>query len=174
MEDTTIPLEECIELKNLKYKTMLLTKKPIQETIITNNLSNLEKFLEDEKNNNKNEPWCKLNKTNKTKKFLEYAEIYKVENNLDNDEHNLLVIFLKDCLDRNKLKKVKDVIYDNNTGVVKEIPSLHYIKENKHFTLRNVEKRVSTLKSLAVKKTNITIKNKTVNDDRKSYINKDY
>jgi len=162
MEETTVPLEECIELKNLKYKTMLLTKKPIQETKTTNNLSNLEKFLEEEKNNNKNEPWCKLNKTDKTKKIIEYVETYKIENNLDQEESNLLIHFLKDCLERNKLRKVKDVVYDNISGSVKEIPSLHYIKETKHFTLKNVEKRVSTLKSLSVKKSNSTIKNKCI------------
>jgi hypothetical protein len=163
MEETANPIEECIELKNLKYKTMLLTKKPIQETKTTNNLSNLEKFLEEEKNINKSEPWCKLNKTDKTKKIIDYVDIYKTDNNLDQDESDLLTIFLKDCLERNKLKKVKDVVYDNVLGIVKEIPSLHYTKENKHFTLKNMEKRMSTLKSLSVKKSNSsTIKNKNI------------
>ena len=37
---------------------------------------------------------------------------------------------------------------------------LVYTKANKHFTLKNIDKRVSTLKSLAVKKTQGTIKNK--------------
>ena len=160
MEETKILSEECIELKNLKYKTMLLTKKPIQETKVTNNISNLEKYLEEEKNNNKNEPWCKLNKTDKTKKLIEFVDVYKQENNLNSEEVENLESFFKDCLERNKLKKVKDVVYDNILGVVKEIPSLHYVKETKHFTLKNMEKRISTLKSLSVKKTNGTIKNK--------------
>ena len=68
--------EECIELKNIKYKTMLLNGNPLNETKSSNNMLNLEKFLEDEKNNNINEPWCKLNKTIKTKKLLEFVEIY--------------------------------------------------------------------------------------------------
>ena len=42
--------EECIELKNIKYKTMLLSGTPIKETKSANNLSNLEKFLENEQN----------------------------------------------------------------------------------------------------------------------------
>ena len=92
--------EECIELKNIKYKTMLLSGTPIKETKSANNLSNLEKFLENEQNNNKNDPWCKLDKTIKTKKLIEFVNIYKVENNLDNEEGELLILFFKDCLDR--------------------------------------------------------------------------
>jgi hypothetical protein len=121
----------------------------------------LEKFLEDEKNNNKNEPWCKLNKTIKGKKLMDYASIYQKENSLNDVETDLLLSFFKDSLDRNKLQKVKDVIYDKTTGIIKEVPALHYVKASKHFTLKNLEKRVSTLKSLTPKKiANSTIKNK--------------
>ena len=66
MEEITKNNEECVELKNIKYKTMLLSGVPIQETKTSNDLSNLEKFLENEQNNNKNEPWCKLDKTIKS------------------------------------------------------------------------------------------------------------
>ena len=68
--------------------------------------------------------------------------------------------FLRDCLDRKKLQRVKDVVYDKTNGSIKEIPALSYTKANKHFTLKNMDKRVSTLKSLAPKKTQGTIKNK--------------
>jgi len=141
---------------------MLLNGNPLKETKSSNDISNLEKFLENEKNNNSNEPWCKLNKTIKTKKIIDYADIYKKEKNLDEEEANLLVVFLKDCLDRKKLIRVKDVVYDKTNGVIKDIPALTYTKTNKHFTLKNMDKRVSTLKSLAPKKgQNSTIRNKT-------------
>jgi len=53
-------------------------------------------------------------------------------------------------------------LYDKNTGIIKDIPGLSYIKANKHFTLKNVDKRVSTLKSLPVKRSHVTtIKNKS-------------
>jgi hypothetical protein len=158
--NTEKPKEECLELKNIKYKTMLLSGVPLKETKQSNNLDNLDKFLEDEKNTNKSEPWCKLDKTIKTKKIVDYVELYKTENSLDQEEEKLLVAFLKDCLDRKKLQRVKDVIYDKATGQIKDIPALSYIKSNKHFTLKNLEKRVSTLKSLAPKKAQGTIKNK--------------
>jgi hypothetical protein len=152
--------EECVELKNIKYKTMLLSGVPIQETKSANDLSNLEKFLENEQNNNKNEPWCKLDKTLKTKKLLEYVNLYKVENKLDDEECELLITFFKDCLDRKKFQRVKDVVYDKTSGLIKEIPALSYTKATKHFTLKNIDKRVTTQKSLPAKKTQGTIKNK--------------
>jgi len=153
---------ECQELKNIKYKTMLLNGAPLQETKSSNDLSNLDKFLETEKNNNSNEPWCKLNKTIKTKKLIDFVEIYSKEKNLSADESKSLLAFLKDCLDKKKLARVKDVVYDKDTGTVKEIPALTYVKTTKHFTLKNIDKRVSTLKSLAPKKTQGTIKNKII------------
>jgi len=151
MDDST-PSNECQELKNIKYKTMLLNGVQLQETKSSDNISNLDKFLENEKINNGNEPWCKLNKTIKMKKLQDYVEIYEKTNNLSDEESELLMIFLKDCIDRKKLQRVKDVIYDKENGKIKEIPALHYMKSNKHFTLKNIDKRVSTLKSLAPKK----------------------
>jgi hypothetical protein len=154
---------ECQELKNIKYKSMLLNGTPLQETKSSNDLSNLDKFLENEKFLNNNEPWCKLNKTIKTKKLIEYVETYKINNSLNEDEEKILIIFFKDCLDRKKLQRVKDVIYDKENGVIKDIPSLCYIKSNKHFTLKNTDKRVSTLKSLAPKKSNqVTTRKKEI------------
>ena len=168
-QENNINSEECLELKNIKYKTMLLNGNPLKETKSENDLSNLDKFLEDEKNNNVNEPWCKLNKTIKTKKILDFVEKYKSEKNLDQEEEKALLAFLKDCLDRKKLQRVKDVVYDKTNGSIKEIPALSYTKANKHFTLKNMDKRVSTLKSLAPKKAQGTIKNKNAakvsNDD---------
>ena len=154
--------EECLELKNIMYKTMLINGNPLPETKSEKDLSNLDKFLESEKINNVNEPWCKLNKTVKTKKLVDFVEKYKTDNNLDLEETKLLASFLKDCIDRKKLQRVKDVVYDKTNGSIKEIPALAYTKSNKHFTLKNIDKRISTLKSLAPKKAQGTIKNKNI------------
>ena len=171
-QENNINREECLELKNIKYKTMLLNGNPLKETKSENDMSNLDKFLENEKNNNVNEPWCKLNKTVKTKKLLEYVEKYKTDKCLDDEEEKLLTTFLKDCLDRKKLLRVKDVIYDKETGQIKDIPALQYTKSSKHFTLKNIDKRISTIKSLTPKKPNGTAKNKLLspskNDDSDS------
>jgi hypothetical protein len=155
--------DECLELRNIKYKTMIKNGAPMKETKQSNNLANLEVFLENEKANNSSEPWCKLDKNLKTKKILEFIEKYSIDNSLDNDEAHLLTAFLKSCLDKKKLNRVKDVIYDKTTGAIKEIPALTFTKATKHFTLKNMDKqRVSTLKSLAPKKGQ-TLKNKADN-----------
>jgi hypothetical protein len=152
VQESEVSVDQCVELKNIKYKTMLLNGNPMKETKSSENLSNLDKFLEDEKNVNRNEPWCKLNKTIKTKKLIDFVDIYKQTAELDEEEQALLIVFFKDSLERKKLQRVKDVVYDKTNGQIKEIPALTYIKANKHFTLKNMDKRVSTLKSLAPKK----------------------
>jgi hypothetical protein len=165
---------ECVELKNIKYKTLIKNGIPLTETKSSSDLTTLDKYLENEKNNNKQEPWCKLNKTIKTKKLQEFVDIYKSENSLTEEECKLLLVFFNDCLDRKKLQKVKDVIYNKETGVIKDIPGLTYQKANKHFTLKNMDKRVSTLKSLApnktmhgttIRKSNVTTQNDSEEDD---------
>ena len=71
-------------------------------------------------------------------------------------------------MNRKKLQRVKDVIYDKENGQIKEIPALQYTKANKHFTLKNIDKRISTVKSLTPKKPNGTIKNKVVSNIKNS------
>ena len=79
-------------------------------------------------------------------------ENYKKEKELNDEEMSLLITFLKDCVDKKKIGRVKDVVYDKTLGLIKEIPILQYNKPTKHFTLKNIDKRISTLKSLAPKK----------------------
>jgi len=51
---------------------------------------------------------------------------------------------------------------------VKDIPALSFNKSNNHFTLKNIDKRISTLKSLPPKKVRGTIKNKIETDNSDS------
>jgi hypothetical protein len=160
---------ECNELKALKYKTMILNGVTWPETKSSSDLVNLDKFLENEKISNSNEPWSKLDKTAKIKKLLLFANNYKEENNLSELEFKHLIIFFRECLDRKKLQRVKDVIYNKETGEIKEIPALFFNKQSNHFTLKNIDKRVSTLKGLTPKKS----KQGTVKNIKKSNINSD-
>lgn len=168
MEELPITVDECHELKNIKYKTMLLNGVPTNETKSSNDMSNLEKFLEAEKTNNGNEPWCKLNKTSKIKKLSEYVENYSKTNSLDQEEVKHLTAFLKDSLDKKRLSRVKDVIYDKVAGLIKDVPALAYNKSTRHFTLKNIDKRVSTLKSLAPKKGPVTPRGKSASSSNKT------
>jgi hypothetical protein len=155
---------DCNELKTLKYKSMILNGVPWPESKSSTDLANLDKFLENEKITNSNEPWSKLDKTAKIKKLAIFAENYKNNNNLSEDEYQELVSFFRDCLDKKKLQRVKDVNYNKETGEIKDIPALHFNKPTNHFTLKNIDKRVSTLRGLTPKKKQGTAKNIKGND----------
>jgi hypothetical protein len=164
-QENNVDINDSNTSTNL-VKTIYIANNLRGETKSSTDLANLDKFLENEKNNNANEPWSKLDKTAKTKKLIVYAENYKTKNNLSDDEYSKLVLFLRDCLERKKLQRVKDVVYDKTTGEVKDVPALFFNKPINHFTLKNIDKRVSTIRSLAPKKTNGTIKN--INKDSES------
>ena len=155
---------DCNELKSIKYKSMILSGISWPETKSSSDLINLDKFLETEKNNNANEPWSKLDKTAKIKKLIIFAETYKLNNSLTDEEHDKLVSFLKESLDRKKLQRVKDVSYDKEKGEIKEVPALYHNKSTNHFTLKNVDKRVSTIRGLTPKKKQGTVKNIKTDD----------
>lgn len=154
------------ELRSIKYKSMLMNNTPWVEKKSTDNLTTLDIFLENEKNSNANEPWSKLDKINKNKKLIIFAEIYKEQHALSDTEYSRLLIFFRDCLERKKLQRVKDVVYDKLTGVIKDIPALTFNKGTNQYTLKNIDKRISTIKSLAPKKGNGkgTVKNVVDND----------
>lgn len=140
------------ELRSIKYKSMLMTGVTWTEKKSSDNLTTLDLFLENEKNSNANEPWSKLDKINKNKKLIIFAENYKEVNSLSDTEYSRLLIFFKDCLERKKLQRVKDVIYDKLTGIIKDVPALTFNKGTNQYTLKNMDKRISTIKSLAPKK----------------------
>jgi hypothetical protein len=141
--------DECIELKNMKYKSMLHTGNfnIIKEDAQTN--PNLESILEKEKAHNKTEPWSKLDKTAKVYKIRNYISKYAEKEKLTDKECAALQTFLLTNLDQKKLMRTKDVIYDKAIGEITEIPCLNFNPTTRKFTLKRCEKRQSTLKSLA-------------------------
>lgn len=145
--------------KPLKYKTLILNGIVIPEKKSSTNLDELDKFLENEKITNSGEPWSKLDKTAKIRKLTTFAQNYKDDQKLSDDEYNTLIAFFRDCLDKKRLQRVKDVNYDKETGEIKDIPALFFNKPSNHFTLKNIDKRTSTLKGLAPKKKQGTAKN---------------
>ena len=67
--------DECIELKNIKYKSMLLNSSNEESKETIENISNFDSFLEEEKTGNSNEPWIKLNKTIKSAKYINFGNM---------------------------------------------------------------------------------------------------
>lgn len=156
---------ECSELKSIKYK---LNGIPWPENKSSNDLSDIDNFLEKEKIFNSNEPWSKLDKTAKIRKLIAFSEKYKEENQLSDEEHARLIAFFKDCLDKKKLQRLKDVIYNKDIGEIIEIPALILNKTSNNFTLKNIDKRVSTIRGLTPKKKTVTAKHKSTHHDSDS------
>ena len=121
-----------------------------KQTEITYN--NIDMILEKEKQTNKNDSWNKLDKTDKMQKLHFFAEKYGNANHLSSQDLLQLKSFFNDCLDKSKLNKTKDVIYDKETKEIVSIPALHFNTINRNYTLRMDTKRVSTLKSLTPKR----------------------
>ena len=137
--------DECLELKNIKYQTMLMNKKPSPIKLENDNID-IESFLRKEKQQTSRKPWSKLEKTIKRRKLAIFAEAYNTK------RKEALKQYLFQCLERKKLQRTKDVIYDSKSGKIKQIPGLSFNKNTNKYTLRRVDKKVSTLKSLAPKK----------------------
>jgi hypothetical protein len=155
----------CQELQNIKYQTMLLNhNSKIYES--TPNTENIEIFLRNEKESNKNKPWSKLSKSSKLKKINQYVITYSEEKKLNEEQTKELKIYLLKCLERKKLQRQKDVVYDIETNAIKSITSLIFNKTTNKFTLKRSDKRTSTLKSLAPKKIK-KIKNKIKKKNQK-------
>ena len=118
-----------------------------------NNYSNkneIDKLLEQEKNNLHLKPWNKLDNTTKNNLFKNYISIEKEKNNLDENQtsvfHNLLIKNIK------KINKNSDVDYDSENGVLNKIHILIYDEEFKSYSL-NFQKKKS--KSVTKSKSNL-------------------
>jgi hypothetical protein len=127
---------ECIELKNLKYKSMMLKNNQrrgdaamqmLHNTSATDSISNVEKYLDHERSRKTTDLWGKLDKTVKLSKLNAFAQKYINDNGLPESELTQLVTFLTTCIDHKKIVKTKDVVYDKVTGMIISIPILTHV-----------------------------------------------
>lgn len=137
-----------------KYKNILNPSANANITSqIEDNYKNIDQLLEREKLHNKSETWAKLDKTVKIQKLHQYAEKYGREHAYPVKEIKALKAFFLACIDKNKLQKVKEVVYDKEAREITSIPALHFNTQTHSFTLKNLDtKRVSTIKSLTPKR----------------------
>ena len=133
----------------------------------------IDKILENEKQTNKSDNWNKLDKTMKIQKLHSFAEKYGKDNSLPIKTIKSLKTFFIDCLEKNKLLKTKEVLYDKEKGEITSIPTLTINNQTKNFTLRQCDKRVSTLKSLTPKRVTSKNTSKDSNDNTSNPVNED-
>ncbi len=143
--------DECLELKNIKYQTMLINNNTSNFNT-KQNINNIEDFLFKEIELNKKLPWSKLDQGLKLKHIRNFVKEYSQKNNLSENKEKILSKFLKSCMDRKKLQRVKDVTYDISAGKIICIPNLQFNKVSNRFIIKKKEKNgSSTLSCLAPK-----------------------
>ena len=105
------------ELLNIKYKNMLLNP---NNNIFNNDKKeqsqSLDDFLNTTTDNVKVKSWSQLNKMEKIKKIGMYVDKISNEYDLETKEIDDLKIYLKQCLNRKQLQRIKDVVYDKKEG----------------------------------------------------------
>ena len=147
---------ECVELKHIQYKSMIQTGISCSMEYGEDNfkrLNSLEKFLDTKPDADTITGWNKLDMTVKMQKVTEFINVYKEENSLDVTETDELSKYIRGCLDKKKLVRVKDVEYDVTSGKLVSIPGLQYNKTSKKYTIKNADtKKNSVLSRLPQKK----------------------
>ena len=166
--------DNCKELLNIKYKNMLLNpNNNIFNNSENENSQTLDSFLENHKPVVKVKSWSQLNKMEKLRKLHKYVDSISSEYELTSKDIEEMKQYLKKCLNRNQLIRIKDVQYDKKTGVISKINGLHIRKgrldgKERRFTLKNVDKKDSTLKNLGsgkIKRSKMLSKHKETNKD---------
>jgi len=147
--------EECQELKNIKYKTMLINGNKKALSSVINDVSNLDLLLDEETEHSKKESWNKLDKSAKMIKINEYIKKLTVQHKLSGTEIKALKEYLSTNLDKKNLQKNKDVAYIKESGILEGIPNLLFNNSTRKFTLKR-QVQQSALKSLGPTKTKKT------------------
>ncbi len=118
-------------------------------------IDDLNKMLDLNRQNSHKEPWNKLDKGTRMKKLKEYAQHFGEEHKKTAKEVKQLYTFFVQCVEKNRLNRTKDVVYDRKTMKITDIPGLFFKTGSQTYTLKSLEtNRVSALSSLTPRRTN--------------------
>lgn len=143
--------QECQELKNIKYQTMLQnSKNNVLLKNITDDLSNCNLFnnINENDDNNLNISWNKLDKSKKMKKINEYIEQISKKYKLSQNEIETLKSYLSSIIDKKFLSRNRDVNYVKESGKLEDIPNLTFNNTTRKFNYKKNIHTTSTSKSL--------------------------
>ena len=149
--------DECIELKNIKYRTMLLNginTNTNENDKNSKEITDIDDFLQKEMSTNKNISWNKLDNSKKIKYFTSFVDDFSEKNSLSDKEKQEMMKFIKTNLQRRKFQKIKDVIYDKDKQIINSVPSMIFNSTTRKFSLKRSDKKTSitTSKLIASKK----------------------
>ena len=145
--------DECQELKNIKYKTMLLGGNKKLSSVIKD-IDNLDFLLDEESEQNKKEAWNKLDKSIKMNKINEFIKILTTKHKLTQKEIITLREYLSVNLDKKNLLKNKDVTYVKELVKLENIPNLHFNNTTRKFSLKKQQQSTVKLGPTRKKKSN--------------------
>jgi hypothetical protein len=139
---------ECKEFNNLKYRTMINTGTNLENNIDTSEDA-INNFLNIDIENNKKGIWSKLTKTEKIKKIKQYInEKLKLEYNLTDEEIVYTVKVFTIMIDRKKLSKNNELIYNQENGFIEQIGGLTFNIETRKFNINeDLAKKSKTKKN---------------------------
>jgi hypothetical protein len=139
---------ECKEFNNLKYRTMINTGTNLENNIDTSEDA-INNFLNIDIENNKKGIWSKLTKTEKIKKIKQYInEKLKLEYNLTDEEIVYTVKVFTIMIDRKKLSKNNELIYNQENGFIEQIGGLTFNIETRKFNINeDMAKKSKTKKN---------------------------
>ena len=140
--------DECLELKNIKYKTMLLNNNNNINTKKNESIMDIDSFLKKDKESNRVKSWSKLSNASKLQKILVYSDEYTKTHNLSEEQCKNLKQFLIESMEKKKLQRIKDVTYDVKKNKIINIHGLTFNTHRKKFTLKSKDRKTNTLKSL--------------------------
>ena len=140
--------DECKEFNNLKYRTLISTGTNIESNIDTSEDA-INNFLNMDIENNKKGIWSKLTKTEKIKKIKQYInEKLKVEYNLTDEEIVYTIKVFTIMIDRKKLSKNNELIYNQENGFIEQIGGLVFNIETRKFNIsEDITKKAKTKKN---------------------------
>ena len=156
--------EACQELRNIKYKTMLLNGKTKTSNSISSisnisdDMKRLDLILSKETEINQSDTWNKLDKANKLAKLTEYCNVLQIKHDLSDKEKIATKTYLFGCLEKKHLQKARDISYEKEKGII-DIPQLQWNGTNRKFTFKRKDGHGGTAKCLGPKRS--PAKNKT-------------
>ena len=161
----------CKEYNSLKYKTMIMTGENMEKQIMNEtNEETLHSFLMQERNQNKRQSWGKLSKTYKIQKIQKYVnQSLRDKYQLSNEECIQTMTYIRHLLERKKLTKASEIIYDEESGDVTQIPMICFQNQARKFTL-NKEIKLPSKKAKTIKK-KVQKQNKIENEVKQNNTN---
>jgi len=177
----SVQTESCTQLKNIQYKSMLMNGKNLamlseggSSPLVTKTAEadKVQSLLTSESQVIKEEvPWNRLSKAQKIKLLVDFGHMYSSEHSLSDEDSTHLQTYLRDCLERKKFTRARDVQYNKHLGMIEDIPGLIYtpisvggiatgsatLSVSRKFSLKRDDSvKNSTLKNLAPRKVRVT------------------